>query len=136
MRNRKYESMTLEEQEYARLKYLELKRAEWRKYYEKNKKNKIPDKPKQYKYLDIIDRCNDTSTLRTYKTFTDITQYELKIIANKIKQINQEKHKENLEKSYIQRDVEQQISYQKSKDKMIKDFLAKGGKIKVYDFGL
>ena len=106
----------------------------------KPKPKKRVSKPKvvskEYKYLDIIDKCNNTTTLQTYRTFTDITQYELKIIANKIKQINQEKHKENLEKSYIQRDVEQQISYQKSKDKMMKDFLAKGGKVKVYDFGL
>lgn len=91
---------------------------------------------RQYKYLDIIDKCNNTSTLNTYRTFTDITQYELDAIAKKIKRLNHDNHQEKIEKSFIQRDVEQQLLYQKQKDKMMKDFLSKGGKIKVYDFGL
>ena len=116
---------------YARFKYLELKKEEWRKYYEKNREKRISHnkylrsislcrkketlesyldkdlnkeertylnnklkqfmpkpKPKkrvskskvvskEYKYLDIIDKCNNTTTLQTYRTFTDITQYEL-----------------------------------------------------------
>lgn len=174
---------------YARFKYLELKKEESRKYYEKNKENKISNNKylksislckyksalekyldkdlneiertylnnklkqfepklkkkqktkkkvisKEYKYLDIIDKCNNTTTLQTYKTFTDITKHELNIINNKIKKINQNKYKENFDKSYIQRDVDQQIGYQKTKDKMMEEFLSKGGKIKVYDFGL
>lgn len=111
------------------------------KQFEPKLKKKVISK--EYKYLDIINKCNNITTLQTYKTFTDITKYELNIIANKIKNINHKikninhkKHKENIEKPCIQRDVEQQINYEKTKDKMMKDFLLNGGKIKVYDFGL
>lgn len=188
----KSESINLSESaaDYARLRYLELKRQEWREYYNKHKQDKLSNnkylryislcktkeglekyldkdlndnertylnnrleefkpKPKikkeikiketktnQYKYVDIIEKCNNTTTLRTYKTFTDLTKYELDLINKKIKQINHDTHKENLEKSYIQLEVEQQLEYQRDKDIMMKEWLAKGNKPKVYDFGL
>lgn len=91
---------------------------------------------KHYKYLDIIDKCNNVTTLQTYKTFTDLTKYELEVICKKINSLNKEAYVKQIEDSYIKRDVEQQIAYEKNKDKMLKDFLAKGGKIQYYDFGL
>lgn len=104
----------------------------------------IGDKPpeeqtvrmRHYKYLDIIDRCNNVTTLQTYRTFTDITKYELKVIAIKINKLNKEYFRKKLEESDIKKDINQQIEYEKTKDKMMKEFLAKGGTIKHYDFGL
>lgn len=116
--------------EYCRIRYLELKRKEYYKY-------KVPG----YRYLPHIMKATNLSVLDKYRYCTDITKHELDILDKKISQILKE-NIANEKKAIAKRSVKEKVekkeksNYEIERDKMMKEFLAKGKKIQKFDFGL
>lgn len=117
--------------EYCRNRYLKLKRIEYKKY-------KVPG----YRYLPHIMKATNLSVLDKYRYCTDITKHELDILDKKISQIlkeniaNEKKAIAKRKIKVIAKKKEEKTNYEIERDKMMKEFLAKGKKIQKFDFGL